>query len=423
MAGFSVKKTDVCSDERTGQSLISVDMALQISLNLAQVVKDVECLPLGSAIGRVLAKNLNTPMDLPPFDNSGMDGYAFRSCDVVAGVQTRLTVVGRIAAGDNTDKFCDLQDGQAYRIFTGAAVPKGADAVIMQEHVTRIGVTITFQKPVKRGQNIRRSGEDIRKGNLLLKQGRVLGSRELGAIASIGQPTVTVRRKVKVAFFCTGTELKQPGENLAPGQIFNSNRFIMIAALNDPSIELIDMGAIEDSPHKLCEALETAAKTADVIVSTGGVSVGGEDHMVAQFRAAGGQIEVLKIAMKPGKPLLVGTLNKAVYVGLPGNPVAAFTTWRIIGSKVVGKIAGSGATIRPRPQVVVATDISRRPGRQEYRPARIVGKSADGHPLVELLDNTFSAKISLICHADGFAVVPADRDFLYQGDRLDFVYL
>lgn len=417
------QKNDVCSDERTGQTLIPVDLALERGLSLVNTVRATVELALETAMGRVLAEDLCTPMDLPPFDKSGMDGYAFRSCDVTEGAQSRLTLAGRIAAGDNADLIGQVGRGQAYRIFTGAAIPRGADAVIMQEHVKCVGETITFNEPVESGQNIRRRGEDAPAHSLLLEQGTILGARELGAIASIGQPRVTVRRKITVALFCTGTELKQPGETLAPGQIYNSNRFMMIAALNDPTIELNDMGAIDDDPEKLRAALESAAKSADVIVSTGGVSVGEEDHMVAQLEAVGGRIEVMKIAMKPGKPLSVGTIGQALYVGLPGNPVAAFTTWKIIGAKLAAKIAGARQSADPRPQVVVAKETTRRPGRQEYRPASIVGKSEDGHPLVELLDNTFSAKISLICRAHGFAVLPADRDTLSRGDRLDFVYL
>lgn len=416
-------RVDACSNERTGQVLIPVDVALERGLSLVNAVDAVETVALLDAAGRVLADDLRTPMDLPPFDNSGMDGYAFRSEDVNASGPSKLAVVGRIAAGDNIDLINEVGSSEAYRIFTGAAVPKGADAVIMQEHVTRAGDTIVFDAPVKRGKNIRRRGEDAPAQSLLLTRGTVLGAREIGAIASIGQLHIPVFRKIRVSLFCTGTELKQPGEPLASGQIYNSNRFMMLAALRDPAFEVHDMGAIEDNPEKLRAALEDAANGADIIISTGGVSVGEEDHMVSQVQAAGGTIEVMKIAMKPGKPLTVGTIKNALYIGLPGNPVAAFTTWKIIGSKLAAKLSGARQSTGPRPQVIIAKSTVRRPGRQEYRPARIVGKSESGHPMVELLDNTFSAKISLICRADGFAVIPSHWDTLSIGDRLDFVYL
>lgn len=416
-------ENDTCSDERTGQALLPVDLALDLGLDLVEPVDGLESLPLGKAVGRVLASDLLTPMDLPPFDNSGMDGYALRSCDTNSGRRTKLRVAARIAAGDNKSLVADLGPGEACRIFTGAALPRGADAVIMQEHVTRAGEFIVLSEVVKPGQNIRRQGEDAPANSLLLKGGTFLGPRELGAIASIGHAKVTVRRKIRVALLCTGSELKEPGEPLAPGQIYNSNRYMMMAALADPHIELIEVEAIKDDPASLGQALKKAASKADIIISTGGVSVGEEDHVIAQINAIGGQVAVMKIAMKPGKPLSLGTIGSTLFIGLPGNPVAAFTTWRIFGVRLAKKMSGVRQSPRALPQVVVAQDITRRPGRQEYRPARIVGKSDEGHPMVQLLDKTFSAKLSLICRADGFAVIPAGRARLSKGERLDFVYL
>ncbi|MGV6849041.1 MAG: molybdopterin-binding protein [Marinibacterium sp.] len=226
-----------------------------------------------------------------------------------------------------------------------------------------------------------------------------------------------------MAPFCTRSELRQPGESLAPGQIYNSNRFMMLAALRAPWIDLIDMGSVSDDPALLRAALGAAAENADLIVTTGGVSVGEEDHMVAQLRQAGGEIEVLKVAMKPGKPLSVGSLGDAVFVGLPGNPVAAFTTWKIIGSHVVARLSGQDTAEPPPAQVEIAESFSRRPGRQEFRPVRIVGSSAEGRPRVEMLDSSYSAKISLICNSDGLAVIPAESASVAAGDRLEFVPL
>lgn len=293
----------------------------------------------------------------------------------------------------------------------------------MQEHVVRDGDNIVVEQRVSAGSCIRPRGEDAAEGSLLLPKGTFIGPREIGAIATVGLAAVSVVRKLRIALFCTGSELRQPGDSLAAGQIYNSNRFILLAALRAPWIELKDFGAIEDDPGRLRAALNAASDEADLIVTTGGVSVGEEDHMVEQLRAAGGEIEVMKIAMKPGKPLSVGTLRNAVFVGLPGNPVAAFTTWKIIGSRVASKQSGRLASgIRP-PLVEAAVSSTRRPGRQEYRPARIVGTSLDGRPRVEMLDHSYSAKISLICKSDGLAVIPANKERIEAGEPLEFVYL
>ncbi|MDQ2092452.1 molybdopterin molybdotransferase MoeA [Marimonas arenosa] len=413
-----------CFDERTGVGgLVPVNDAISRGLSLASEVDGTEVVDLDVAIGRVLAEDLLAPFPLPPFDNSAMDGYVFRSGDLSGSGPWRLRVTGRVAAGENASEAGIVGEGEAFRIFTGAGIPKDGDAVVMQEHVRRLGDFIELEDPVTPGSCIRREGEDAAKGSLLLPKGSLVGAREIGAIASVGLPRIRVRRKVRIALFCTGSELRQPGESLAPGQIYNSNRFILMAALRQPWIELSDMGAVVDDPDKLRDVLTRAAETADMVVTTGGVSVGEEDHMVEQLRGAGGKIEVMKIAMKPGKPLSIGTLNGAVFVGLPGNPVAAFTTWKIIGSRIAEKLSGQGDHEQPVSQVVASESFTRRPGRQEFRPAKIVGFSPDGRPQVQLLDQSFSAKISLICKSDGFAVIPAHSERIASGDQLDFVRL
>ncbi len=414
---------DVCSDERTGRTLVPVDVALSKALFLANAIDGTESVALQDGTGRVLANDITAPFPLPPFDNSGMDGYAFRAGDLIGDGPWTLAVAARIIAGDNAALVGTLGPAQAARIFTGAGIPAGADTVIMQERVTRQGDLITISGPIRKGNNIRLAGEDAQSGTVLVSAGTELGTREIAAIASVGLPIIEVRRKLKVALFCTGNELRQPGERLEPGQIFNSNLFMMKAALSKPWISLLDLGAVRDDPQALRDTLTRAASQCDLIVTTGGVSVGEEDHMVAQLLAAGGEIDVMKIAMKPGKPLSIGRLNGAIFLGLPGNPVAAFTTWNVIGLKVAGKMAGIVAR-NPLPyQVELAKGIVRRPGRQEYRPARLCGMSDDGYPQVELLDRSFSAKVSLICKADGFAIIPADVKELAPGDRLGFLPL
>jgi len=412
-----------CDEPAILKGLISVDKAISTGISIATTVRECEDLSLFDAVGRVLADDLRTPMALPPFDNSGMDGYALRTTDLQGHGPWVLRVTQRIAAGDNISKLPPLEAGCTARIFTGAAVPNSADAIIMQEHVVRDGDLIILSKTVPKGDNIRRLGEDAKSGSFLLPAGILIGAREIGAIASIGMPTIKVRRKVRIGLLCTGSELRQPGQSLAPGQIYNSNRFMMRAAMSQPWSEVIDFGTVGDDPDRVCESLKAAASGNDLLVTTGGVSVGEEDHMLTQLRRAGGEVDVLKIAMKPGKPLTMGKLGDTVFVGLPGNPVAAFTTWKIIGSQVASKTAGLRMVDRRWPQVEVAHTATRRPGRQEFRPAQIIGVSKQGHPRIEFLDKSFSAKISLICKSDGFAVVPAHLEQISAGDQLQFVYL
>ncbi len=416
---------DLCcsGDHAGGRALMPVNEAIARSLSLASAVDGIELVALEDAIGRVLARDLTAPFALPPFDNSAMDGYAVRSSDLAGAGPWQLKVAGRVAAGDDAGQAGTLRPGQAYRIFTGAAIPAGADAVIMQEHVERDGDIITLHESVDAGSCVRKQGEDAPKGSLLLAKGSLIGAREVGAIASVGLAEVAVLCKVSIALFCTGSELRQPGQSLAPGQIYNSNRYMMIAALRQPWIQLHDMGAVADDPKLLRDALVSASRKADMVVTTGGVSVGEEDHMVRQLMAAGGEIEVMKIAMKPGKPLSIGRLNGAVYVGLPGNPVAAFTTWKIIASRVARKLSGQSEAQVAVIQVEAEQGFTRRPGRQEFRPAKIVGFSANGRPQVRLLDQSFSAKISLICKSDGFAVIPAASTCIASGECLEFVRL
>lgn len=423
---FREPKTDPCSlNMNTGRrrGLVHVDYAIETVLALASEVPEVELVGLDKAIGRVLGGDLYTSLPLPLFDNSAMDGYAVHSDDFENAGPWTLKVTGVVAAGDNVNSSGTVGKGEAFRIFTGAGIPKGADAVIMQEYATRSDNIISISDAISSGSCIRRKGEDLPAGSLLLSKGTLIGAPEIGAIASAGIAKITVRRKIKIAFICTGSELCQPGEHLCPGQIYNSNRFMMLGELRQQWADVIDHGTVEDDPDLLCSTLRKAAENSDIVVTTGGVSVGDEDHMVSQLKAAGGKIEIVKIAMKPGKPFSVGTLSHAVFIGLPGNPVAAFTTWKIIGSQVAAKMSGQSFSTRAKSMVEIVKETVRRPGRQEYRPSRIVGTSKCGLPQVEFLDQTFSARVSMLCKSDGFVIIPPEIEKICAGERFEFVYL
>lgn len=408
-----------CDQLARRAQLIPIDIALTKGLQLAESVEATQWVSLAALKGRVLAESVSAPMALPPFNNSAMDGYALRAADL--DCDQPLRVAGRVAAGQDVTKVGTVHHGEAFRIFTGAAIPAGADAVVMQEHVTRDGDMIRVNKPVPRGHNIRRKGEDTTPGATLLPAGRRLRTRDIAALAAVGLAGAKVKRRVRVAFFATGDELREPGEALAPGQIYNSNQYMMQAALDLPHVSLSVRGALPDDPVKLRAALIDAASDHDLIVTTGGVSVGEEDHMVSELVKAGGAVEVMKVAMKPGKPLTIGRLGGAMFLGLPGNPVAAYVTWHLIGSRLLTKMAGASAETPHELPAKLDHDTRRSPGRQEYRPARITGKDTDGKMRLTLLDASFSAKVSLICVADGFAVLPAERAELETGTEVAFL--
>jgi molybdopterin molybdotransferase len=408
-----------CDSQPASGELLSVDLAVERGLRLARPVAESENVALEAATGRVLAEPLHAAEPQPPFDNSAMDGYALTLSALSGEGPWRVPVTGRVAAGDSG---IGIDISGAVRILTGAPVPSGLDAVVMQEQVeAKEGAIVLRRKPAK-GENVRRRGEDIGVGQLLLAPGDRLTPGRLAVAASLGAARLAVRRKVRVAIFSTGSELRQPGEPLASGQIYNSNRYLLRALLSRPQIETIDMGARADRPEALAAALAEAARTADVVITTGGVSVGDEDHMPRLVREHGeGRLHVLNVAMKPGKPLTLGEIGEALYIGLPGNPVAAHVTFRLIARPLIDRIAG----LQPAPALEVAAVSGfrrrRRAARCEYLPVRVTGRDAAGLPIVEMLGRGSSAALAPIAMADGLAAVEPGTGTLEAGERVRFL--
>ncbi len=410
---------DGCACDRHAHMYLTVSDALDRGLSVADPLTGTETLPLTQAIGRVLAEDCASKLDMPAFDNSAMDGYAIRTSDLGAEPVFDLPVAGRVAAGDSGTHTAPK--GSALRIFTGAPVPPEFDAVLMQEDCDVLNGRIQFSHRPKPGQHIRRAGEDLKAGAPILRRGCEIGAREAAALAASGYGEVEVYRKLKVTIFSTGSELRQPGEPLEPGQIYNSNRYMLLALLNKPWVELTDRGPVADKPALLEQVLREACETSDLIITTGGVSVGDEDHMPRLFSAIGGQTEVMKVAMKPGKPIMFGRCGDALYVGLPGNPVSAYVTWQIIGAQMMARRAGLHRVERTPEHAVLAEPLQRRAGRQEYRPVRIDGTAPDGTPRLRLMAASYSGRVALLAQADGLAVIPAETEVLPAGHRLDFL--
>jgi molybdopterin molybdotransferase len=302
------------------QGLLSVDDALARLLAEAKPVAEVEEVPTLEATNRILARAQRSTMDVPPMDNSAMDGYAVSTKD-----SSRLKVTQKIMAGSVGKP---LEKGTAARIFTGAPIPPGADAIVMQEHTTTEGDHVVLKKSPKPGEWVRYVGSDVKKGGEILPPGRRLLPQDTGLAASVGIKTLPVYRRVKLGLFFTGDELVMPGEPLAPGRIYNSNRFTLRGLAEVFGCELRDYGIVPDTLEATREVLRRAASECDVIVTSGGVSVGDADYVKPAVEAEG-RLLMWRIAMKPGRPLAFGTVKNAFFIGLPGNPVSSFVTFLI----------------------------------------------------------------------------------------------
>lgn len=378
-------------------NMLSFDQAHDKLLGFVRPVREIETVDTLMASGRVLAVALHSTINQPPMDNSAMDGYALRAADVPAA-GTRLPVSQRIAAGSVGHA---LQPGTAARIFTGAPLPEGADAVVMQELCEHDGDHVVINIVPTPGEAVRRMGEDIAAGAEVLPAGLRLTPQAVALAASVGAAQLPVYRRLKVAVFSTGSELVMPGEPLPPGGIYNSNRFMLRALLADLGCEVEDFGIVPDSLEQTRAVLRRAAEGHDLILTSGGVSVGEEDHVKPAVEAEG-SLDMWKIAMKPGKPLAYGRVHGAAFIGLPGNPVSSFVTFLLMVRPFL--LASQGCTqVAPQSLLLRADfDWPRPDRRREFLRARM---NAQGG--VELFANQGSAALNSTVWANGLVDIPA----------------
>ncbi|WP_377704844.1 gephyrin-like molybdotransferase Glp [Pseudoduganella sp. UC29_71] len=393
--------------------LMPVREALDFMLAAARPVAEIETLSTLAANGRVLAQAQASGMNVPTHDNTQMDGYAVRAADCASGAAT-LTVSQRIPAGHVGQP---LLPGTAARIFTGAMIPEGADAVVMQEQCELAGNLVTIRHVPKAGEWIRRAGEDITNGSVILPAGTRLRSQELGLAASVGLAELPVRRKLRVAVFFTGDELAMPGEPLAPGAIYNSNRYTLRALLENLGCEISDFGIVPDSLDATRSVLRQAAQGNDLIITSGGVSVGEEDHIKPAVEAEG-KLNMWQIAVKPGKPLAFGEVKDAFFLGLPGNPVSSFVTFLLFVRPFILRLQGVSDPRALAPKAYpLRADFSwpKADRRNEFLRARLNGQGG-----LDLFVNQSSGVLISTVWGDGLIDNPPGQ-VIQPGDTVRFI--
>jgi len=408
-----------CDAAPRGKPLLPVQDALTQIRRAVAAVDGIETLPVAQSRGRILARDVQAKIMMPPFDNAAMDGYAMGRPDGPADMPVRLPIDQRIAAGQAAQM--PLKPGTCVRIFTGAPIPVGADAVIMQEQVRLDGADAIFDRMPEAGHNIRRAGEDVGRGDVIVSAGQRISTRELAAITGAGQSNVQVYRKVLIAVICTGSELGTAGEALKAGQIYDVNGPMLASAIAEAGAELVMQFYCPDNQGALAAALAQAAETADLVISTGGVSVGEEDHVHAAIAQAGGALKFAGVAIKPGKPLAFGKIGRAAFLGLPGNPVAAFVTWTVFAKPLCQRLSGAADGLRTARLVRADTPLQHKTGRCEYRPATIVGRDDQSREVVHLGRQVHSAQLAPLVGCDGLVRLPGDVKELPMGSMLEFL--
>ena len=403
--------SDSCVTPET--PLVVYDEAIRLLLQQARPVRETEHVALGDAPGRVLATEVTSPLDVPPLDNSAMDGYAVRAGEIEPG--KHMPVSQRIPAGTVGQP---LKTGTCARIFTGAPVPPGADAVIMQEHATdHANHAVSFESVPRPGDNIRSAGEDIRRGDTILESGDRIEPQHLGLAASVGLAELEVFRRLKVATFFTGNEIVEPGKPLGEGEIYNSNQYHLNALIQKFGCEVVNLGIVEDRLDTTRATILEAARSADLVVTSGGVSVGEEDHVRIAIEELG-TISMWRLKIKPGKPLVLGHVEGTPIIGLPGNPVSAFVTCLLFVRPFLLRMQGL-KEVTPSSYPVMADFDWTRPGiRREFLRARV--RNEKGEAVAEIHPRQGSGVLSSTCWANGLVVIPEETQ-VERGDRVQFI--
>jgi molybdopterin molybdotransferase len=402
--------------------MISAARAVTILLDAVECRLGVEAVPLRKALGRVVAEPVISARSVPPYDNSAVDGYAVHADDLPAGGgpgdAVTLPVIARVAAGHRHGD--PVPRGTAARIFTGAPMPEGPDTIVPQEACRAEGDRVTVPGGVRRGANRRRAGEDIRAGSVILEPGRRLRPQEIGLAASVGLAEIRVRHRLRVAVFSTGDEIRDPGEPIPEGCIYDSNRYVIPALLERLGAEVTDLGILADRAEAVRAGIESASRDHDLIVTSGGVSTGEEDHVKAAVAALGG-LHFWRVAVRPGRPLAVGFAGTVPFVGLPGNPVAAMATFLMLVRPMTLKLMGADASLPPAQRAQAAFSFRKRAGRREWLRARLVPGPTGELPLAQRFPDEGSGILTSMAWATGLLDLPEEMAGVEEGDLVDFV--
>ena len=401
-----------------GGPMMSVDEAVAIIAARVSAVHEVETVPLIEADGRVLASDISASLPLPPFTNSAVDGYAVRSRDLPRSGDAAFPVTGRVQAGASAER--PLEPGHAMRIFTGAPMPEGADTVFMQEDV-RIDEAgrVVLPAGLKPGANVRPAGEDIASGYRALARGQRLRPQDVALAAAFGLTSLEVKRRIRVAVFSTGNELVSPGAQRAEAQLFDSNRFMLMAMLARLGCEVSDLGIIRDDHATLARALQKSAATHDLILTTGGVSTGEEDHVKASVESVG-TLVLWRMAIKPGRPVAMGIIGGTPFIGLPGNPVASFVTFVHVVRPTVLALAGAESQALISMPVRAAFSYRKKIARREYVRV-ILRKARDGALEAEKFPREGAGLLSSLIDTDGLVELGEAVTQVEPGETVGFL--
>ena len=400
-----------------GDGLIPFEDAMRDLMGRLDTVTEVEVVPITEATSRVLASDIVSTRNVPPHDNSAVDGYAVFFDDLNAAADTRLPVTGRVAAGHPLGRAAVR--GETVRIFTGAPMPDGMDTVFMEEDASPDGDHVVLPHGLKHGANRRFAGEDIKIGDVIVPAGTRLRSQDIGLAASIGLDHIRVQTRLRVAVFSTGDEVCEPGTDAPEGCIYDANRFAVMSLLKGLGAQVTDLGILPDDEDTIADALQAAEATHDVLMTSGGVSAGEEDHVKAAVGRLG-NIHFWRLAIKPGRPIALGQVGDAAFIGLPGNPVAAMVTFLMIAQPMLRRLNGELGYAPVRVPVAVGFDYKKKTGRREW--VRVCYEyDADGSPVLAKHHSSGAGILTSMAAADGLAEISEDIKRLAAGEVVTYI--
>jgi len=400
-----------------GGSLMTLHDALSEINERIDVVTGTETVAIKQALGRILAENIVSPLNVPPHDNSAVDGYAIRFEDLTKNGPSRFPVFARIAAGHPLTG--SVPTGNAVQIFTGAPMPAGVDTVFMKEDCDVDGGDVVLPPGLKFGANARQLGEDIKHGAVILAQGQRLRPQDIGLAASIGRAEILVHTRLKVAVFSSGDEVYDPSDDVPVGGIYDANRYVLMSLLNGLDVDVDDLGILQDDQETITDALKKAAKNHDLIMTSGGVSVGEEDHIKSAVDSLGA-IDFWRLAIRPGRPIALGQIMGKAFIGLPGNPVAAMVTFLNVARSVIACLGGESYSKTPLYKVRAGFEYKKKRGRREWLRA-LINLSDDGTIIATKYPSDGAGVLTSLVAADGLIELPEDLDHVYQGDMVEFI--